>query len=271
MKKHSAIVLVLACVLTLAGCAKVIGSKPYEKLDAAELSSASVRLTPPDVELQVEDLAALTELLRDVVIYEKDDSYTEYSGQGVTFTLTMADGSQTSIMAYNPFLVIDGVGYRTGYEPCEALNSYANKLLNSEESVVVLEKPPALSIISDETAVEALRMGYSWQVMNADGTCDALIADSAHPLECKDLLIPFEATGKTAQLHFAVQPNEIVSVRCWSDAYWGELSAGSETVRYDGDMIELKAGGYIYEIAAQWATEGGSGGAAYYCVYIVTE
>ena len=41
----------------------------------------------------------------------------------------MTDGTQTSIMAYNPFLVIDGVGYKTEYGPCEKLNDYANKLL----------------------------------------------------------------------------------------------------------------------------------------------
>ena len=55
----------------------------------------------------------------------------EYDGQGVVFTLTMVDGTQTDIMAYNPFIVIDGIGYKTKYEPCEALNSYANELLNS--------------------------------------------------------------------------------------------------------------------------------------------
>lgn len=70
-------------------------------------------------------------LLKDVVIYNEDPSYTEYTGQGVVFTLFMADGTQTEIVAYNPFLIIDGVGYKTKYEPCQALNAYANGLLNS--------------------------------------------------------------------------------------------------------------------------------------------
>ena len=75
----------------------------------------------------------MVDLLKEVVIYNKDNSYTEYDGQGVTFTLVMADGTQTSIMAYAPFLVIDGVGYKTKYEPCEALNQYANMLLERTE------------------------------------------------------------------------------------------------------------------------------------------
>lgn len=271
MRKPTAIALVLALLFGLAGCATVTGSKPYEKLDAAKVSSVSVRLTPPDVELQVEDLDALAELLRDVVIYEKDDSYTEYSGQGVTFTLTMADGSRTTIMAYNPFLVIDGVGYRTKYEPCEALNSYANKLLNSENSVVVLEEPPALSVISDETAVEALLGTYSWEKANWNGTTEAVESDSLHPLERKARLNSFETAERQAELSFTVQPDEILSVRCWSDAYWGDISAESEPVMFHGNTIELKAGGYIYEIKARWDAENGSGGTAYYCVFIVTE
>jgi hypothetical protein len=31
--------------------------------------------------------------IRDVVIYNEDNSYTEYNGQGVIFTLTMTDGT----------------------------------------------------------------------------------------------------------------------------------------------------------------------------------
>ena len=78
----------------------------------------------------------LVDLLKDVVVYNKDNSYTDYSGQGVTFTLVMIDGTQTSIMEYNPFLVIDGVGYKTKYEPCEALNHYANRLLEEEDAMI---------------------------------------------------------------------------------------------------------------------------------------
>lgn len=129
-KKWVAAALVLCAVLGVVFCSGMLGHKPYRSLSGAGISSATVRLIPPDTTLVIEDTNALAELLQDVIIYQKDDSYTEYSGQGVIFTLTMSDGSQTSVMAYNPFLVIDGVGYRTKYEPCEALNHYANQLLS---------------------------------------------------------------------------------------------------------------------------------------------
>jgi hypothetical protein len=34
------------------------------------------------------------------------------------------------ITAFYPFVIIDGVGYKCKYEPCEALNNYANELRN---------------------------------------------------------------------------------------------------------------------------------------------
>ena len=58
-----------------------------------------------------------------------DQSYTEYAGQAVQFTVTFVDGTETEVTDYNPFLIIDGTGWRTAYAPCEALNRFANELL----------------------------------------------------------------------------------------------------------------------------------------------
>ena len=78
------------------------------------------------------DYNLLVSYLNEVVIYNKDNSYTEYAGQAVIFTLSLADGSQVEIIAYNPFIIIDGIGYKCKYEPCEALNHYANELMTRE-------------------------------------------------------------------------------------------------------------------------------------------
>jgi len=87
-------------------------------------------LAPPDKTIQITEIEELAAYLNEVVIYNEDNSYTEYTGQAVIFTLTMADGSQEEVTAYNPFVVINGTGYKTKYEPCEKLNSYANELLD---------------------------------------------------------------------------------------------------------------------------------------------
>lgn len=104
---------------------------PYQDLKASEVVSAAVRLSPPDETVPIADPEELVALLKEVVIYREDDSYTEYSGQAVTFTLTMADGSQEEITAYSPFLIVNGAGYRTKYGPCEQLSRYANQLRNA--------------------------------------------------------------------------------------------------------------------------------------------
>ena len=67
--------------------------------------------------------------------------------------------------------------------------------------------------------------------------------------------MPFEAVEKTAMLRLAEEPDEILSVHCWSDEHWSDLAAESEKVAVNGDEIELKPGGYIYEVIARWDSE----------------
>ncbi len=139
MRKRTMIIPLL-CILLLAFTMIIFvfvsDRRPYKDLEAAQIVSAAVQLSPPDKTIQITETKELVDLLKDVVVYNKDNSYTDYSGQGVTFTLVMIDGTQTSIMEYNPFLVIDGVGYKTKYEPCEALNHYANRLLEEEDAMI---------------------------------------------------------------------------------------------------------------------------------------
>ncbi|MDF2588490.1 MAG: hypothetical protein K0S41_2331 [Anaerocolumna sp.] len=107
-----------------------LGTKPFTKLTKNEIKEVTVKLLPPNVtkSLNEEEIVKLTEILNDVVIYNKDNSYTEYNGQAVIYTIVKKDGSELEINAYNPFLIIDGVGYKTKYEPCEELNALGNSI-----------------------------------------------------------------------------------------------------------------------------------------------
>lgn len=272
MKRGKGWLIALLCLAVIGGgifaASAMAGRRPYKDLTAADILAATVRLTPPDITLEIADPSELVSCLNQVVIYARDDSYTDYAGQGVVFTLHLADGSTTDIMAYNPFLVIDGAGYRTKYEPCEALSRYANELLSSEEAVMVLEKPPALTVVSDNTAVEGMLGGYWWEKKLNDGTAEHILADSAHPLDCQELLIPLETREGTAELDFARIPDEIFSARCWSDEYWGESTTVSEPVTVRGNEITLKPGRYVYEVGVRWDAGSGYGGTAYYAFYI---
>lgn len=270
--KKKRIIILAACVLLLIIIMVTFavggGKKPYRDLDATQIASATVHLSQSDRTVKIIEIKELVEYLQDVVIHNEDNSYTEYCGQGVVFTLAMTDGTQTEIMVYSPFLVIDGTGYKTGYEPCEALSNYADKLLTDENANIILEEPPALTIVSDNTNIGALLGTYSWLEMNTGGTSTGVNADSPHPLYCKDLLPPFETTETTATLDFAENPDTILSVRCWSDEHWAGSAASGEDVTIEGNVIGLKPGGYIYEVRAEWETDNGYGGIANYSFYL---
>ena len=123
---------VIIAVLT-AGVMISRGKAPYKNLKAANIVSAAVYLSPPNKTVQITDaeIEELVSYLNEIVIYNEDNAYTDYCGQTVMFTLTMADGSQEKITAFNPFVIINGIGYKTKYEPCEQLSRYAIKLLNA--------------------------------------------------------------------------------------------------------------------------------------------
>lgn len=125
------VILLLSAVIGWRVFSLASGSKPFKDLTVGEISSVTVEVLPPDksAELGQEDIERLVNNLRAVTTYRKDDSYREYSGQAVVFTIHKTDDGTLVVMAYNPFLIIDGTGYRTKYEPCQALNVLGNELI----------------------------------------------------------------------------------------------------------------------------------------------
>ena len=130
MKNKKVLMIALICLIGIViGIFSLSGRRPFKDLEAEDIISANVRLLPPDTTIQITDIEELVSYLNEVVIYSKTDAYTAgYVGQDVTFTLNLSDGSQMQITAFYPFVIIDGVGYKCKYEPCEALNNYANEL-----------------------------------------------------------------------------------------------------------------------------------------------
>lgn len=93
MKKRTMIISLMCIILAiiiLIVFVRVSGRKPYKDLDAAQIISAEVRLSPPDTTIQITETKELMDLLKDVVIYNKDNSYAEYSGQGATRELNFS-------------------------------------------------------------------------------------------------------------------------------------------------------------------------------------
>lgn len=109
------------------------GSKPFQTLDANEIQAISVKLIPPGETfvLSETEIQELVSLLNDVVVYHEDDSFHEYAGQGVIFTIIRNNGLKTTVNANNPFIVINNIGYQVKYTTCEKLSQFANGLRNN--------------------------------------------------------------------------------------------------------------------------------------------
>lgn len=123
-------VIVLICISIIFILINVIGQKPFKKLTKEEIKTVTVELYPPNTkaELNKDEIEDLVEILQKVVIYKEDNTYGEYCGQAVIYKITKNDDTVIEVQAYNPFLIIDGIGYTTKYEPCEQLNSLGNKI-----------------------------------------------------------------------------------------------------------------------------------------------
>jgi len=74
--------------IAIIGCLIVIGTvviafsgqKPYKDLEASDIVSATVFLAPPNKTVKITEIKDLVEYLNEVVIYNKDNSYSEYCG-----------------------------------------------------------------------------------------------------------------------------------------------------------------------------------------------
>lgn len=123
----------MACASLVCLCAVLLffmGRRPFKDWEASDIVSAQVQLIPPGETIQITDIDELVSYLNELVIYKADNSYMEYAGQSVVFTLSLSDGTQMEITDYNLGIIINGVGYKAKYEPCEELNHYANRLLS---------------------------------------------------------------------------------------------------------------------------------------------
>ena len=62
MKRASLFLLALACMMALSGCSAP--KRPFRELTGAEIRSASVQLSPPDLTVLIQDTDRLAELLQ---------------------------------------------------------------------------------------------------------------------------------------------------------------------------------------------------------------
>ncbi len=169
-----------------------------------------------------------------------------------------------------------------------ALAGCGNKTVESD-APEALKLVPALTVTCGENSTEALTGTQKWWYDNGDGTQTSFIADSLHPLQCRDYMTPLilapstkSCQQLTANLHFAVLP-DTVTARSWSvDSFYGpgepvddgyyevlvytlEPEGGTDDVRQF--FIELPYGDYVYELTAVWDSYEHFGGEVSYSFY----
>ena len=76
--KHKKILLIALICLIGIGISVLLfsGHRPFKNLTAEDITSANVRLSPPDTTIQISETEELASYLNEVVIYNKDNSYT---------------------------------------------------------------------------------------------------------------------------------------------------------------------------------------------------
>ena len=216
-----------------------------------------------------------------------------YVGLGHSFDLEgnfMPEAEDPGITSYR--------GYLFGQEICRgfweevlpgpeaepAVTGGEDPVPQPEDSIVA--KPPTLMIYCGEASTEALRGGYSWDVLQKDGTMLSEIADSMHTLDCQEYMDPLHFIPSVysslepyrATLQFSTVP-DAVSVRCWSGDSWGNYEADSEEIQVrilevdasvpmdEQVLVTLKPGNFIYEVKAEWNHSEEWGGEVYYSFY----
>lgn len=131
MKKRNFIVVAIfsiMCIVIAFFCMNGISQKPFENLKKEEIKEVILELYPPNTKttLEEKEIEKLVEILQNVVVYNEDNTYGQNNGQIVIYKIIKMDDTEIEIQASNPFLVIDGIGYKTKYEPCEALSNLGN-------------------------------------------------------------------------------------------------------------------------------------------------
>ncbi len=143
MGKHKRVIIICSVILIiviLSIAVYIIGNnsgftqKPFNDLLSEDISSITVHAIPPDETVLIdnmEQVKEIVEILKTIVIYEKDDGWKNSAGQMVTFSIYKTNGEVVEVRAYNPHIIIDNQGYKTEYQLCENLNRIANTLLGT--------------------------------------------------------------------------------------------------------------------------------------------
>ena len=245
MKKRTILLLILALCASFAACGTQESSPEPEDNESSSFNA---------IILETRDGSLLVEPVEDSAERASSDK----------IEVPLGDAEVYPDLKAGDLVLITHSGTIMESYPARLSEVYSVELMEpAEPEVEPLKAPPELTVTCGESSIEALKGGFSW----LQGSNYAVIADSAHPLQCFELM-PYLSGSGSAQLEFGVEPDEL-SVRRWGADCWGEPASESEDVPVSDLSIELAEGEYIYEVTAEWSRFEDFGGTASYSFYTV--
>ena len=135
IRHKSRIILACALMMIVVGSLyiKPWGTRPFKDLTVKNISSISVMLGPPGVDIPLSDkqVEECVSLLRQVVVYHRKGNFMDNHTTGQVVRITVIDTSNREMVISffgNISVTVDGVKYKVKYEESETLNSFANSL-----------------------------------------------------------------------------------------------------------------------------------------------
>ena len=133
--KRLPIIIVLIVVLTISVLSWFLYSaRPFETITVNDIQEVKVYAIPPEEEvvLSEAEVERVVSLLQNLKISKPGYKVFALSGQTVRITVQKMDGSIIEISNVgNVQIIIDGISYRADYESAEAINNFANKVLET--------------------------------------------------------------------------------------------------------------------------------------------
>lgn len=147
--------------------------------------------------------------------------------------------------------------------------AYNGEPTTPEVEQPVYDSPPEAKLHYPDGTVTLMQGSFSWKTV-VDGQEQMVIADTAHPLQLKNLLQPITMSGEYVKVEivdFPITP-ESVRICCWQDTVWGQTDTPAEELLDDDLVFDVKPGGYIYQITVKFAEYGSVNYYAYIRNYI---
>jgi hypothetical protein len=283
MKLCSALLVAVLVVLSLEGCNHNPTPRSSETINSADLHIANNITTVKEPVLSTLTMAKVKGLAKkgDVLGWSDFEQYESRDiGSGLYILRYAIDADYCLLIGGLPGsdpLYIRLVSV-TDHDDCidirtDDIDAFLSRSTTSDN---VLEDPPNLTISTWNSSIEAMMGTTSWGYDKGDGTWSGVDIDCLHPLDSKEFMPALQITPSPysskssldAALFFDIAPDAI-TVCCWSDIHWGNISAESEDISVRDFTIELKNGGYIYEVFARWDSSDKYEGTAYYSFYAV--